>query len=257
MTITKNELKEIASLQNKKYRKLQKRFIIEGKRLVEQGLSSRYLCEQILVTPDFEQSNHDFIRLIKISGKSVEVVKSSEFNKISDTKTPQGIAAVMQIPEKQNINFNEELIVALENVSDPGNMGAILRNCDWFGVKTIIVSETSADVYNSKVLRSSMGAALTLNIVASENFLETLEDLKSKKFSILTADMDGEPLYSYEPQRKNVIVFSNEANGPTDELLNLCTEKITIPKKGRVESLNVACASSVILSELTKNSHID
>jgi len=257
MTITKNELKDIASLQNKKYRKQQKRFIIEGKRLVEQVLSSRYVCKQILVTPEFEKNNQPFLSLVKISGKAVEVIKSTEFNKISDTKTPQGIAAIMQIPEKQNINFGEKLIVALENISDPGNMGAVLRNCDWFGARTIIVSENSADVYNSKVLRSSMGAALNLNIVICKNFLETLLNIKSKKFSILTADIDGESLYSYTPQGKNIIVFSNEAKGPSKALLEICAEKITIPKKGQVESLNVACASSVILSELTKNLHTD
>lgn len=255
MSITKNQLKEISSLLNKKFRKQQNRFILEGKRLVEQGLSSKYLCEQIIVTDDFNKENQSFIQLVKISGKPVEIVKSSEFKKLSDTKTPQGIAAVFKIPQNQKIDNNENLIVALENVSDPGNLGAVLRNCDWFGIKTIIVSEDSADIYNSKVLRSSMGAVLNLKVIIARDFLESLNGLKDKGFSILTADMEGESLYEYSPEGKNIVVFSNEANGPTEKLLEICDEKINIPKRGQVESLNVACASSVILSEFTKNLH--
>lgn len=256
MSVTKNQLKEIASLLSKKFRKEHKRFILEGKRLVEQGLSSKYLCEKVIATNEFIEENQGFINLIKVSGKPVEIVKTSEFKKISDTKTPQGIAAIVKIPEKQTINYDEHLVVGLENVSDPGNLGAILRNCDWFGIKTIVLSEKSADIYNPKVLRSSMGAVLNLNIIGSEDFNETLNEFSNKGYTILTADMEGETLFEYSPKGKNIIVFCNEANGPTDDLLNLCDEKITIPKIGHVESLNVACASSVILAEFTKNSHI-
>lgn len=256
MTITKNQLKDLSSLLNKKFRKEKRQFILEGKRLVEQGLSSKYLCEKIIVTEEFQSQNESFIRLVKISGKQVEIVKSSEFKKISDTKSPQGIAALVKIPENSSINFKEELVVCLENVSDPGNLGAILRNCDWFGIKTVILSEDSADVYNSKVLRSSMGAVLNLNIVVAANFVDTLGELSNNGYNILTADMKGENVFEYSLKGKNAVVLCNEANGPSEDLQKICDERINIPKLGHVESLNVACASSVILAEFTKNLRI-
>lgn len=254
MALTKNELKYYSSLLQKKYRKQEKKFIIEGKRLVEEALKSRYHCEIIIFTEEFRSLNEDMLKLLKISGERVEVIKSSVFNKLSDTQHPQGIAAVFDFCVKFPEIKEESIVVALENISDPGNLGTILRNCDWFGVKSVILNSGCADVYNPKVLRASMGGIFNVKIFEEENFYDRLKSLKEKGYIVVCADMDGEDLFEFITEGNSIITMCNEANGPTNDLLMIVDEKITIPKFGKVESLNVASASAVILSQFVKNS---
>ena len=144
------------------------------------------------------------------------------------------------------------MIVALENISDPGNLGTIIRNCDWFGVNNILLSKECAEIYNQKVIRASMGSLFHLSIIEENDLINSLKDLKTKNYDIVTADLDGENLYKFKRGKDIAIVFCNEANGPSKELLKISNRKITIPQKGKAESLNVASASAVILSELTR-----
>jgi TrmH family RNA methyltransferase len=253
--LTANELKYYSSLLKKKCRSIENKFIVEGKRFVDEGLKSEHNCEVIIHTSKFKLSglnNYDIIRLKDIR---VEQVKSSEFKKLSDTKTPQNIVAVFHKKKYSAENKINRLIVALENISDPGNLGTILRTCDWFGISHIIISGTSADLYNPKVLRSSMGSIFHVNALCPDDFYRELSELKAAGYAIVCADLGGTNIYNYSPGKKTAIVFCSEASGPSDNLRSLAVERVTIPKLGEAESLNVASASAVILSQLTKVYH--
>ena len=251
--LTKNQLKYYSSLLQKKFRASENKFIVEGKKIVEEALTSGYLAEIILCTNLFKENNNSFFENKIIKGSRIEVVKNHEFEKLSDTKSPQGIAAVFHKKKRgKEPKLSGELVAALENISDPGNLGTIFRNCDWFGVKEIILSKECAEIYNPKVIRASMGSIFHFNIAEDNDFINSLKSLHSNNYDVVTADLDGENLYKFKKGKNIVVVFCNEANGPSKELLKISNRKITIPQKGKAESLNVASASAVILSELTR-----
>jgi RNA methyltransferase, TrmH family len=250
--LSKNELKETASLLQKKYRKEKSKFIVEGKKLIFEAVTSGFKCELIVSTNHFNEIASDFFEEKKVKSIRHEAVKQIEFEKLSDTKTPQGIIGVFQKQNSPKQNYSSNIIVALENISDPGNLGTILRNSDWFGFRQIILSENCAEIFNPKVIRSSAGSVFHLEIFEEENFVESLLALKKKNYKIFSSDLAGENIYGINSKEKCVIVFCNEGNGPTNELLSISDSKITIPKIGKAESLNVASASAIILSELSR-----
>jgi TrmH family RNA methyltransferase len=250
--MTSKQLKYYSSFLLKKNRNEEHKFLVEGIKLILEALNFNYDCEIILTTNTFfKESQEDFTGFQK---KKIpyEILKPLEFNKLVDTKSPQGVVAVFKMKNVYNSLFEEPMILALENISDPGNMGTILRNCDWFGIKNILLSPGCAEIYNPKVIRASAGSVFHLNIVEEKNFYEMLSTKKEDGYKILCADLEGENIYNFKNYDKTVIALANEANGPTKELINICDFKVTIPKKGNAESLNVASASAVLLSELTK-----
>jgi RNA methyltransferase, TrmH family len=249
--ISKNELKYFSSLLKKKYRQKENKFLAEGEKNVEEGLNSNFKCEKIFVTDFFYENEKDYLNKINNHKEKLEVINSHEFNKISDTVTPQGIVAVFQIPSKKipYDKIDTNLLVCLNNISDPGNVGTIIRNCDWFGINEIILTKGCAEIFNTKTIRASMGAIFHLSIF-DEIDLGFLEIIKKKNYKILTADINGENIYNYNFPDKSIIVFSNESSGPSNELIKISDSIITIPKYGKAESLNVASASAVIMSEI-------
>lgn len=252
--ISKKELQYYSSLLTKKYRRAENKFIVEGKKSVLEGLDSSYECEIIFITNKFHEENEDTIVKIAKKKKKIETMKQKDFQKVSTTETPQGIAAVFIKPrlEYSKTNLaNDKIIVTLDNISDPGNLGTIIRNCDWFGIKNILLSESIVDYTNPKVIRSSMGSVFHLNLF--ENFNEILlNNLKNDGFEILCADTEGENVFIYQSEKKKILILSSEAHGPSKEIEKICDKKICIPKIGNAESLNVASASAVILALLTK-----
>ena len=250
--LSKNILKHYSTLLNKKFRDKEEKFIVEGMRLVEEGLKSNFECETVIVTENYNKHNAEVIKSLLKEG-DVEIVGEVEFKKMTDTKSPQGILGVFK---KGNQNFiiepNAELILAMEDISDPGNVGTIFRNADWFGLKNIILSGECAEVFNPKVLRASMGSVFHIDFLESGNLYDELGRLKQSGYKIAVADMEGVSIYDYTKPKKLVLVVCNEAHGPTKQLLDLADLKLTIPAKGKAESLNVASASAVILNELTK-----
>jgi len=250
--ISVNQLKYYSSLRNKKYRNEENKFIVEGKKIILEGINSNYNCEVIFVTKVFIENNKEFLSKINSKSIRIEVIKSQDFKKFSDTITPQGIAAVFQKGNKSKTNlFKTNLVVYLDDISEPGNLGTIIRNCDWFGVQEIILSPDCAELYNPKTIRASMGSMFHLNIFENIDLKSYLNVLKEKKYLILCSDIQGADIFNYNKASKKVIIFSNEAKGPNKEMINLSDEIITIPKLGKAESLNVASASAIILAELT------
>lgn len=251
--LTKNEIKYYSALQKKKGRIEEKKFLIEGKRIVGEGLKSRYKCEAVIVSTRFSEAYPEYIEELRKSDLKLEIIHNRDFEKLSDTDNPQGIAAVFEFPSDEQKAAHSNLIAAFDDISDPGNAGTIIRTCDWFGIGEVISSENSVDLYNSKVVRASMGSIFHLRLRESSDFINDLKDLKKIGYNILCADMNGESIYEFKPARKSVIIFSNEANGPSEKVLRMSDKILTIPRFGNAESLNVATASAVIISELVKS----
>lgn len=251
--ITKNELKYYSALTQKKYRTSEQKFLVEGEKLIFEALSSNFECEIILLlkSEELKFRNSTIISSQKI--KRIEILSERELRKLQTTTNPQGIVGIFKMKEPRPIySLNTNLVVALEDVNDPGNVGAILRNADWFDLKEIVLSENCSEIYNPKTIRASAGAVFHLKFFIDVKLMETLKYLKQNDYKILCADISGESIYEYQKVKQQVVVFSNEANGPSTELLRLSDKRLTIPRKGKAESLNVASASAIILSELTK-----
>ena len=252
--ISKKDLQYYSSLLKKKYRKEENKFIVEGKKSVLEGMNSKYECEKVFLTNKFSKENEHTITELAKKKKKIEILKQKDFQKIVNTETPQGIAAVFIRPKllfSQTSFAEDNIIVMLDNISDPGNLGTIIRNCDWFGIRNILLSENIVDYTNPKVIRSSVGSIFHINIY--ENVHENqLIILKAKGFEILCADTEGENVFNYQSEKKKIIILSSESHGPSKEFERLSNKNISIPKIGSAESLNVASASAVILALLTK-----
>lgn len=249
--ITKNELKYYSSLLQKKFRREENKFIVEGEKIVLEGLKSNFECEIVICTNQFSEDNINILKELKAKNIRAEIIKNIEFVKLSDTINPQGIAAVFKKTKPGKIAQNN-ILVGLEDISDPGNLGTIIRNCDWFGITEIILSKDCAEIFNPKTIRASMGSVFHTNIFEEIDLPEEIKKIKKGGYEILCTDLVGESVYSHKPSKKTFIIFSNEAHGSSGEIKNLADYKITIPKKGKAESLNVASASAIILSELSK-----
>ena len=244
MSLSKNQLKLITSLRQKKYRQKHKLFIAEGKKVVGELLNSTIKIEHLFVT------EADFFN--KVSAFKRTEISEGDLKKISTLKTPNNVLALFKIPNELR-EMNKGLIVALDGVNDPGNLGTIIRLCDWFGVEQLICSKNTVDCYNQKVIQSTMGSIARVQI----NYLELTSFLTETKLTIYSADMDGADIYEIKMPKEGVLIMGNEANGISKEVSELVKNKITIPRFGRLqeaESLNVATAAAILLSEFKRGS---
>jgi len=240
MGLSKNQLKLITSLQQKKYRTLNNLFIAEGTKVVNEFLNSNFELDHLFCV--------DSLLFKNIENRTQ--ISELELKKISSLKTPNNVLAIFKIPEKSTL-VNDGFIVALDGINDPGNLGTIIRLCDWFGVDQLICSSNTVDCYNSKVVQASMGSLTRVSIIYTN--LETyLENSSLPKYASL---MEGENVYKSELPKNAVLVMGNEANGISKTILNLLSKTISIPRFGEVqetESLNVATATAILLSEFKR-----
>lgn len=257
--ITKAELKYYSTLLQKKYRDDTYKFLVEGEKLIFEAVNHRIKCELIICNNGFSQNKPETVRTLSKLVDRFETIPEKDFQKIQSTITSQGIAGVFIQNQSEALasKITENLIVALEGINDPGNVGTIIRNADWFGIKNILLNDDCADIYNPKTIRASAGSVFHIHLYKNINLIEMLCSLKQKKYTILCADTRGCNIYNSAKYEKAIIVFSNEANGPSENLIGIADEKLTIPKIGKAESLNVASASAVILSELIKHVQFD
>ena len=239
MSLSKNHIKLITSLSQKKYRQKHQLFIVEGVKVVQEFLSSSYELEILFSTEnDFSFTN----KFIKVSDQ--------ELKKISGLKNPNKVLAIFKIPNQINPIMGG-LILALDSINDPGNLGTIIRLCDWFGIEQLVCSNETVDCFNSKVVQASMGSLTRVAV----SYLDLKKYLQNASLPIFVADMDGLNVYKTKLPDSAVLVLGNEANGISDEIKQLVTTKITIPRYGafqQTESLNVATASAILLSEFRR-----
>jgi len=245
--LSKNQIKEIQSLQLKKFRESKQRFVVEGIKTVTEVIENApVMLEELFATRDFIEKYLPTLRRLNL--KYTETTEQ-ELKKISLQSTPSGVLAVCQYFKEPKVafNFEENFAFFLDDVRDPGNLGTIIRLADWFGLSTIFCSPGSCDFYNPKVIQSTMGAFLRVRSVYTE-----LSDLLEKQEikTVYGAVLNGANLYK-EKLVNGLIVIGNEANGISDHNLKFISKKLTIPanQNNGTESLNAAMAASIIASE--------
>ena len=239
--VSKNQIKLISSLHQKKYRINHQLFIAEGVKGINELLQSNFELEHLYVTIDEFKS---------VSTTQKTVISDADLKKISALTTPNTCLAVFKIPKEKPV-LNKGLIVALDTIRDPGNMGTILRLCDWFGINQVVCSKETVDLYNPKVVQATMGSIARVNV----NYLNLKDFLETTSLPIYGTFMDGEDLYNSEITNEGIIILGNEANGISKEIEELVTKRITIPRFGNLqqtESLNVATATAIVLSEFKR-----
>lgn len=247
MSLTKNEIKLIKSLQIKKYRDNHQLFVIEGEKMVSELFNQdRFIIDTVFYTSDYP------LEFIPTKCHSVQI-SNNELGRISGLKTPNKVLATVKMGHKPEINFNEEnLVLLLDDVKDPGNLGTIIRTADWFGIKQIIASKKTVDLFNSKTLQSSMGAIYRMNFFY-EDLFETVNDFKNNDFIISGASLTGDSIYEATFTPKTALIMGSESHGISDEINELLDQKLLIPQYGETESLNVAIATGILIGEYCRN----
>ena len=257
MVITSKDnetIKHIRKLKEKKYRQEYGEYVVEGIKLIKEAIEENQDVKTIIVCDNCDKAEVlNPISVYEVAKHKCVYVDEKVFNTITDVQSPQGILAVIgkQNKEKQ-INYDEDLIVILDDIQDPGNLGTILRTVDSVGLSQIIVSKKSSDVYNSKVVRSTMGAIFRVNVIESDNLVETIKEIKKHKFEVISTSLDTDKNMYDIDYKKTAIVIGNEANGVSKEVQNLSDKKIKIPMLGKTESLNASVATGIVLYEYVR-----
>jgi TrmH family RNA methyltransferase len=248
--LSKNTVKFIKSLQQKKFRKQENSFFVEGTKNVTELLDSDFKVTHLLYTPQFAERHE---AQLAVSGAQIYEVTPKTLASTGTFLTNDSALAVAEIKENAPFVIREkELAIALDDVRDPGNLGTIIRIADWYGIKKLIFSEETADIYNPKVLNASMGSFTRVSF-----FYTDLEQyLKGTSFPIYGAFLEGENIHTKNLKPEGMILMGNESNGISGKLASLVTEKLTIPQFGQAESLNVAVATAVICDNFRRNSYI-
>lgn len=247
------QIKNIIQLQKKpKSRMEQGAFVIEGIKMFEESLEYGTIIKAYIMESFYEEinaKNPDYFQ-----GFSYEVVANTVFKEMSETLTPQGILAIVKMPSyslEPILSQEDANLILLEDIRDPGNLGTIVRTAEGAGFTGIILSKTSVDMYNPKVIRSTMGAIYRMPFIYTEDFLNTMEQIKSNHIPIYAAHLLGEKYYDeVQYERKCAILIGNEANGLTDECAQKASKYVKIPMAGKVESLNAAIAASILMYEI-------
>ena len=259
--MTNKELKYYENLKRKKFRDSEGYFLIEGVHLIEECLNSKYYnkaLKKLILEKGF--LNNELLEKINSKTPNIETahLEKNKFNKLTDTENPQGIIGVIKKTKPVIKEDNKKLIVALENLNDPGNLGTILRTCYWFNVNEILISRNSVELYNSKVVRATQGALFNLIIREEQNLSNELKKLYSKGFEIYLTDSEGKfklNEMNFKKRTNYVFVFGNEANGISEELKqNKIFNTLRIKRNTNCESLNVGVSVGIILNSFTVNS---
>ncbi|MFA9189764.1 RNA methyltransferase [Flavobacterium sp. FZUC8N2.13] len=240
--VSRNQIKLITSLQQKKYRIINQLFFAEGVKVIQELLRSNFELEHLYTT------QYDFEAVLE-SKKSL--IHENDLKKISALTTPNSCLAVFKIPEEKPI-LESGLIIALDDVRDPGNIGTILRLCDWFGIKQVICSKETVDIYNPKVVQATMGSITRVNV----SYVDLIEYISQTNLAVFGTFMDGDNIYKKTLPQEAIIIMGNEANGISEGIEEIIQNRLSIPRFGdlqQAESLNVATATGIILSEFKRN----
>jgi RNA methyltransferase, TrmH family len=241
--LSKNTIKYIQSLYQKKNRVQENVFVVEGNKMVAELLVSDFTIKTIYATPQWQTPNN-------IPTHLLQVITADELKKISSLQTPQQVLAVAALPvEKaiETIQLLNKWTLVLDNIQDPGNLGTIIRLADWYGIENIVCSHNTVDCFNPKTLQATMGsfARVQCHYTDVPTFLQSIQQ------PIYGALLQGENIYQLQA-KPGCIVIGNEGSGISKEVLPFIKQAITIPKKGKAESLNAAMATSIIVAILCK-----
>ena len=239
--LSKNQVKLIQKLQQKKYRNELNLFIVEGKKSIVEFLQAGYRLELLIATEVFATA---------LNGQPITLVSKEELRKVSSLKNPDEGLAIFHQRQHKGI-LQEGVILALDNVQDPGNLGTLIRLCDWFGIETLICNNQTVDCYNPKVVQATMGSLTRVAV----HYVDLAGFLATCALPLYAMDLEGENLYTTEFPEDCVLILGNEANGISPEVRALADGIITIPRFGKLqqtESLNVAMAGAIVVSQVRK-----
>lgn len=241
---TNEFIKHVKALHQKKFRDEYKEYFVEGIKLVNEAILEGKKLQKILVCEELLREN------FSISNNEIlEYATKSVFEYISDTQSPQGILAVIKMDD-ENDDIRENVIFALDDLQDPGNLGTILRSLDSAGIDTLLLSKGTVDLYNPKVIRSTMGAIFRVKVLENLDLKEKLLKLRNDGYKVVITSLDtNETYYNLDFKEKLVIVIGNEAKGVKKEIQDIADIKVKIPMLGRTESLNASVAASIIAYE--------
>ncbi len=255
---TDNEkVKYTKSLLKSKNRQKESKFIIEGYRILTLAIECRANIEYVFINETFEDKKEHLHFLDTLKSKDIKIFKTTNkiFKDLVDTENTQGILGVVRFKEKKiehNINQEDKFLLILDRIQDPGNMGTIIRTADAAGVDAIIALKGCVDIYNPKVIRSTMGSIFDMKIIHSTQE-ECIKELKSKNFKIVSSYLDTNNYYHETKYEKHTaLVIGNEANGINDELIKESDTLVKIPIYGNAESLNAAISSAILMYEIKK-----
>jgi TrmH family RNA methyltransferase len=244
--LSKSQINLLKSLQQKKFRREHGLFIVEGHKSITEFINSGYLVEAVYYTPSFDS------KVLKLSQKiNFCEISVTDLEKISSLKTPQDALAVVKIPQwpiLQQEQLKGKFSLVLDGVQDPGNMGTIIRIADWFGIDNIICSDDTVDAYNPKVVQACMGSLARVKV----HYTSLTEFLSKIELPVFGAMLDGENIYSTDFGKEGLIVMGNEGNGLRPDIQKMVNKAVTIPRIGKAESLNVAIATALFCSEITR-----
>lgn len=238
--LSKNTVKFIKSLHQKKYRSESRKFFVEGEKSVLEVLNSDFSVDLVLVTEEFQQKHSKIIK--SFQGELIQVTQN-QLEQVGQYQSNDSALAVVSM--KENFYFEpakEELILALDDIRDPGNLGTIIRVADWYGIKKLVFSPQTAEFYNPKVIQATMGSFTRVQF-----FYEDLGKVFDKwKVPVYGAFLDGENIHQLKKPAAGVLLMGNEAKGISSEMEKKVTQKVTIPGFGEAESLNVAIATAIL-----------
>ncbi len=241
--LSKIKIKYIKSLQLKKNRLQEKLFIVEGTKSILEFVNSKFTTAIVYGTKTFEQQN---INILRQHNVAFELAEENELKQAGFLSSNNSAIALVEIPE-QVLTINEnDWVIALDTINDPGNLGTIIRIADWYGVNQIIVTENSVDVFNPKVVNASKGSLARVNV----EYADLAKLFNTYKGQIIGADMEGADIHSFAAPKSGILVMGSESHGISEELQKLLTDKITIPRIGNAESLNVGVATAIICDNL-------
>ena len=242
--ITKNTIKQIASLRQQKFRKELGLFVVEGRKMVEELLRSDFKIAGLYATEAFLNANPSFT--------DAEVVSEMQMEQMSGQDTPPGILAVVRIPEQGNIKISSRYVLALDGIANPGNMGTLIRTAEWFGISDVVCSMDCVELWNPKTVQATMGSLFRVKVWKTD-LAAYLGQAKTEGLAVYGALLEGESLFQMKEKPDGIIVIGSESHGIRPEVLPCITHPITIPRVGgsATESLNAAVAGGIIMAELT------
>ncbi len=238
--LSKNDIKWVKSLQLKKFRQKYSQFVVEGEKNITELLKSHFSIAQIFAIPTWETPKNIPLE--------VQIISEDEMKKISFHPTPTSVLAVVNIPtdNKNAVQNNSNIVLALDSIQDPGNLGTIIRIADWYGLPEIICNIGCADVYNPKCIAATMGSFTRVKV----HYGDIVEYSRKNNFPIWCATLNGNSVYDTKISQKTILVIGNEGHGISKDIIDQCAKKITIPRIGKAESLNAAVSTAILIDNL-------
>jgi len=239
----KKQVDFLVKLKKKKYREEYGKFIVENSKVALEEYSNQ-LLDSVYVTEKYHEENKDFMVF-----KNIDIISEKDLKKVSNKVTPPGIIALFNIPKKRKFKFNKKLVLILDGIQDPGNLGTIIRTADWFGFTEIFLSENCVEVYNPKVIASSMGSIFSVNLNTDINLKDLVKELKDERYKIVVTDLNGRNV-KFNKKNKMALVIGSESKGVSKKILSMADIRYKIEKSGTADSLNVGIATGIVMDKI-------